>query len=600
MCGIVGYIGKEKCIPKILKGLSTLEYRGYDSAGIAYVEKKEIKIIKEKGRIKNLEEKIDINTDSYLGIGHTRWATHGEPNQTNAHPHKQGKFTIVHNGIIENYIELKKLLLENGYNFVSETDTEVACALLDYQYKKEKDILKTIKEASKMMRGSFALGILCEDTPDTLYTTRKTSPLIIASMENGNFIASDVPAILEFTNQYHLLDDYEIAVLNKDKVTIYSSELKEIKKELCIFEGNLESSQKNGYEHFMLKEIHEQDIVIKNTFDSYFDGTFASLKQNLPDLTKFKKIDIVACGSAYHAGFIGKTLIENYANIPVSIDVASEYRYKRSFYDKNTLVILVSQSGETADTLAALKKAKEDGITTLAIVNVVGSNIAREADYVVYTKAGCEIAVATTKAYLSQLAVFSLITLYLGYINNCLNDNDLKEIHEEMNNLPDLIRKAIDNSTPSLVAEKIYKHQDIFFIGRGLDYSIGLEGSLKLKEISYINCVAYQAGELKHGTISLIEKDTPVIAIATDEVLREKMISNIKEVKSRGAYVIYVTNEVPEEDFYDDLILVDKIHPILQSITAIIPLQLLAYHVAKNNGCDIDKPRNLAKSVTVE
>lgn len=600
MCGIVGYIGKEKCIPKVISGLEALEYRGYDSAGIALVNNKKIEIYKEKGRIDNLKQELNFELDSYLGIGHTRWATHGEPNKINAHPHNVGKFTIVHNGIIENYIELKNMLINNGYKFVSETDTEVACALLDYYYKEENDVLKAIQKASNKMRGAFAFGIICEDTPDFLYATRKTSPLIVAKNESGNFIASDVPAILENTNQYYLLDDFDIAVLREESITFYDKELNDIKKELLIFEGSFDAATKAGYEHFMLKEINEQDYVIKETIGCYFDGTIESLNQNFPDLTNFNKIDIVACGSAYHTGVVGKYLIEKYANIPVNVEVASEYRYKKCFYDKNTLVILVSQSGETADTLAALRKAKSDGISTLAIVNVVGSNIAREADNVIYIKAGCEIAVATTKAYLAQLAVFSLLAIYLGYHHKIITDNDLKTINKDIERLPELIKKAIDNEDYFSIADNIYKQKSIFFIGRGIDYAIGMEGSLKLKEISYINSVAYQAGELKHGTISLIEKDTPVIAISTDKELNEKTISNIKEVKSRGAYVVYVTNEMPQEKFYDEIIIIDEIHPIIQSILTIIPLQLIAYKVAKNNGCDIDKPRNLAKSVTVE
>lgn len=600
MCGIVGYVGKEKCVSKIISGLEALEYRGYDSAGIAFVKDGKVNIQKEKGRIENLKNKLNMETNSHLGIGHTRWATHGEPNQINAHPHSVGKITIVHNGIIENYIDLKKDLMDEGYSFLSDTDTEVACALIDSCYKKDKDILKAIKDASKLMRGSFALGIICSDQLDVLYTTRNTSPLIIASSSHGNFIASDVPAILEFTNKYYLLDNGEIAELRSDSVTIYDDKLKKITKELCTFEGSLESSQKNGYEHFMLKEISEQDKVINDTIKAYYDGTMESLEKSFPDLSAYNKIDIVACGSAYHTGLVAKTLIENFAGISVNVEVASEYRYKKCFYDKNTLVILVSQSGETADTLAALYKAKSDGISTLAIVNVVGSNIARVADNVIYIKAGCEIAVATTKAYLAQLAIFGLLAIYLGVKKGTIKIDDLKLINKDMKVIPKLIKEIIPNKQYFDIADKIYEHQDIFFMGRGIDYAVCMEGALKIKEISYINSVAYQAGELKHGTISLIEKDTPVIAIATDDDLREKMISNIKEVKSRGAYIVYVSNEKPKEEFYDELVLIPDLHPIWQSILTIIPIQLMAYKIAKNRGCDIDKPRNLAKSVTVE
>ena len=599
MCGIIGYNGTKKCVPKLIGALEALEYRGYDSAGIAYIKKGNIEIKKEKGKTKNLKDTLDMDVDAYIGIGHTRWATHGEANKINAHPHKNGKVTLVHNGIIENYIEIKEDLKNKGYKFTSETDTEVAAALLDELYSKNDDMVKSLHEASKIIRGSYALVILV-DGDDSVYASRCASPMIAAFGDDGFYVASDVPAILAYTNKYMLLDDYDIVKLSKDKIEIYDKDLNKINKEIKVFEGSMDAATKGGFEHFMLKEINEQDKVFKDTVNYYFDGTFASLEKSFGYLKNFKKIDIVACGSAYHTGVVGKYLIENYANIPVNVEVASEYRYKKCFYDKNTLVILVSQSGETADTLAALRKAKEDKITTMAIVNVVGSSIAREADYVTYIKAGFEIAVATTKAYLAQLAIFSLIALYLGYENKTIKEKEFNEIANEYNNLPALIKETINNDNYSAIADKIYDKKQIFFIGRGIDYALSLEASLKLKEISYINSVAYQAGELKHGTISLIEKDTPVIAISTDGTLREKTISNIKEVKARGAYVVYVTNEESQEKFYDDIITIKKIHPILESILAIIPLQLLSYKVATNNGCDIDKPRNLAKSVTVE
>lgn len=599
MCGIIGYNGTKKCVPKLIGALEALEYRGYDSAGIAYIKKGNIEIKKEKGKIKNLKNTLDMDVDAYIGIGHTRWATHGEANKINAHPHKNGKVTLVHNGIIENYIEIKEDLKNKGYKFTSETDTEVAAALLDELYSKNKDMVKSLHEASKIIRGSYAFVILV-DGDDSVYASRCASPMIAAFGDDGFYVASDVPAILAYTNKYMLLDDYDIVKLSKDKIEIYDKDLNRINKEIKVFEGSMDAATKGGFEHFMLKEINEQDKVFKDTVNYYFDGTFESLEKSFGYLKNFKKIDIVACGSAYHTGVVGKYLIENYANIPVNVEVASEYRYKKCFYDKDTLVILVSQSGETADTLAALRKAKEDGITTMAIVNVVGSSIAREANYVTYIKAGFEIAVATTKAYLAQLAIFSLIALYLGYENKTIKEKEFNELVKEYNNLPALIKETINNDNYSAIADKIYDKKQIFFIGRGIDYALSLEASLKLKEISYINSVAYQAGELKHGTISLIEKDTPVIAISTDETLREKTISNIKEVKARGAYVVYVTNEESQEKFYDDIITIKKIHPILESILAIIPLQLLSYKVATNNKCDIDKPRNLAKSVTVE
>ena len=601
MCGIIGYVGRDLCIPKIISGLEALEYRGYDSAGIAYVENKKIKIIKEKGKIANLKKLLDFNANTNLGIAHTRWATHGAASKTNAHPHSVNSFTIVHNGIIENYSELKESLIKKGYIFKSETDTEVACAVIADLYKEKKDILLSLNAATKVFRGSYALGIICADDKNTLYAMRNTSPLIVATSPSGNFIASDVPAILKYTNKYILLDDLEIAKITADNITIYNKDLNIVKKEIKTFEGTFEAAAKNGYEHFMLKEINEQDKVFSDTVNYYFDGSIASLKKNFTFLDKFSKIDIVACGSAYHTGLVGKCLIEKYASIPVNVEVASEYRYKKCFYDNDTLVILVSQSGETADTLAALRKAKSDGITTMAIVNVVGSSIAREADHVIYIKAGCEIAVATTKAYLAQLAIFSLLSIYLGYKNKGIKKSELEKIFTDLKKLPKLIKNTINSSELYFdIADKIYKNKQIFFIGRGIDYALSMEGSLKLKEISYINSVAYQAGELKHGTISLIEKNTPVIALATDTELIEKTISNIKEVKARGAYVIYVSNEEPREKFYDELILLPCIHPILESILTIIPLQLLAYKVAKNNKCDIDQPRNLAKSVTVE
>ena len=599
MCGIIGYNGTKKCVPILIGALEALEYRGYDSAGIAYIKNGNIEIKKEKGKIENLKNTLDMDTDTNIGIGHTRWATHGEANSINAHPHKNGKITLVHNGIIENYIEIKEDLKKEGYKFTSETDTEVAAALLDKLYSKNNDMITSLHEASKIIRGSYAFVVLI-DGDNSIYASRCASPMIAATSDDGFYVASDVPAILAYTNKYMLLDDYDIIKLSKDEIKIYDKNLNEIKKEVKTFEGSMDAATKSGFEHFMLKEINEQDKVFKDTVNYYFDGTIKSLEKSFNYLKKFKRIDIVACGSAYHTGVVGKYLIESYANIPVNVEVASEYRYKKSFYDKDTLVILVSQSGETADTLAALRKAKEDNITTMAIVNVVGSSIAREADYVTYIKAGFEIAVATTKAYLAQLAIFSLIALYLGYENKNINENEFNKLVKEYKCLPTLIKETINNDNYTTIADKIYDKKQIFFIGRGIDYALSLEASLKLKEISYINSVAYQAGELKHGTISLIEKDTPVIAISTDDSLREKTISNIKEVKARGAYVIYVTNEAPQEKSYDEMILIKKTHPILQSILTIIPLQLLSYKVAKDNGCDIDKPRNLAKSVTVE
>ena len=599
MCGIIGYIGTKKCVPKLINALEALEYRGYDSAGIAYVKNNTVEIIKEVGKIKNLKEQVNMDVDAYMGIGHTRWATHGEVNKINAHPHKVGQITLIHNGIIENYQDIKNRVVKEGYKFKSKTDSEIAAALIDSLYKKNNDMVKTLNEASKILRGSYAFVVIV-DKDEHIYATRNAIPMIAAIADDGNYVASDVPAILAYTKKYMLLNDLDIVKLSKDKIEIFDKNLNKCEKEIKVFEGTMDAATKNGYEHFMLKEINEQDKVFKDTINYYYDGSMESLEKNFGFIKKFKKIDIVACGSAYHTGIVGKSLIEKYADIPVNVEVASEYRYKKCFYDKDTLLIVVSQSGETADTLAALRKAKNDGITTMAIVNVIGSSIAREADHVVYIKAGFEIAVATTKAYLAQVAIFSLIALYLGKAKNIISDEEYKKISDEIKEMPKLIQKTIKNDNYIEIADKIYNKKQIFFIGRAIDYAIALEASLKLKEISYINSVAYQAGELKHGTISLIAKNTPVIALLTDEEIAEKTISNIKETKARGAYVILVTNMIPNEKFYDKIIKIDKIEEILQPILTIIPLQLLSYRIAKNKGCDIDKPRNLAKSVTVE
>ena len=599
MCGIIGYIGTKKCVPKLINALEALEYRGYDSAGIAYVKNNTVEIIKEVGKIKNLKEQVNMDVDAYMGIGHTRWATHGEVNKINAHPHKVGQITLIHNGIIENYQDIKNRVVKEGYKFKSKTDSEIAAALIDSLYKKNNDMVKTLNEASKILRGSYAFVVMV-DKDEHIYATRNAIPMIAAIADDGNYVASDVPAILAYTKKYMLLNDLDIVKLSKEKIEIFDKNLNKCEKEIKVFEGTMDAATKNGYEHFMLKEINEQDKVFKDTINYYYDGSMESLEKNFGFIKKFKKIDIVACGSAYHTGIVGKSLIEKYADIPVNVEVASEYRYKKCFYDKDTLLIVVSQSGETADTLAALRKAKNDGITTMAIVNVIGSSIAREADHVVYIKAGFEIAVATTKAYLAQVAIFSLIALYLGKTKNIISDEEYKKISDEIKEMPKLIQKTIKNDNYIEIADKIYNKKQIFFIGRAIDYAIALEASLKLKEISYINSVAYQAGELKHGTISLIAKNTPVIALLTDEEIAEKTISNIKETKARGAYVILVTNMIPNEKFYDKIITIDKIEEILQPILTIIPLQLLSYRIAKNKGCDIDKPRNLAKSVTVE
>lgn len=599
MCGIVGYVGeKHKTTEVLLTGLKALEYRGYDSAGMAYFIEDTIKVSKEVGRVQNLEKLLQ-EENATIGIAHTRWATHGEVTKENAHPHTQNKFTIVHNGIIENYQELKDNLTKEGYLFQSKTDTEVLAALLDFLYKKENDILKAINQLKDYVDGSYALGILCLDDKDTLYAIRKDSPLIVGIEEKDSFIASDVPAILKYTNQYILLENNEIVTLSKQGYTIYNEKLEKQEKEVLTFEGDITSAEKCGYEHFMLKEIYEQPEIVKNLVDYYLNLENNDFSDRLPSLLKYKKIHVVACGSAYHTGLVFKNLMEEYAEVETIVEVASEYRYKKNFYDQDTLVLVISQSGETADTLAALRKAKTDHIDTLAIVNVVGSSIAREADQVLYIYAGCEIAVATTKAYSAQLALLSLLALKLAYEKKLITKEQKQSILQEYIHIDKKMKKLL-NQDYEKVVKRIYNRQDIFFIGRGIDYSMSMEGALKLKEISYINAVSYAAGELKHGTISLIEQNTPVIAINTSEHLKEKTISNIKEVKSRGAMVIYITNEDVESDFYDEKIVIEKTSMFLQSLLTILPLQLIAYHTAKLNNCDIDKPKNLAKSVTVE
>ena len=593
MCGIIGYIGKDnKAISKTISCLEKLEYRGYDSAGIAYISDNSINIVKEKGRIKRLKEKLDYDKQSNLAIAHTRWATHGEANIVNAHPHKVGSVTIVHNGIIENYLELKKFLQEKGYTFISQTDTEVACATIDYYYQINKDIVNAINSFIKNVKGSYALGIIFDEDLNTLYAIRKDSPLIIGIDNSNYFIASDIPAILEYTNKYIFLNDNEIAILN-DNYTIINND-KIIEKEINEFNYKYSNQDKGNFEHFMLKEINEQPIIIYNLLKENLDNDLA----NIPSLKEYDRIDIIGCGSAYHTGLVAKSLFEEYANIEVNCYVASEYRYSKNFFGKKSLVIFISQSGETADTLACLRKVKQNNIDTLAIVNAEGSSIAREADNVLYIKAGQEVAVATTKAYTAQVTLLSLLALKLSFEKNIIDS--LEDIKKEMENIVDIIDKILHNDIYKVIADKIYMNKNIFFLGRLIDYSLALEGSLKLKEISYINSATYPAGELKHGTISLIENNTPVISIITEDSIKDKTISNIKEIKARGAMSIVLTNSIIDNDIYDEIITIPQVNKFIQPIITIIPLQILAYYVAKNNGCDIDKPRNLAKSVTVE
>lgn len=600
VCGIIGYVGKKRAIPVIIEGLETLEYRGYDSAGLAYLnQQNELKIIKEKGNIIELRKILDFNEESNIGIGHTRWATHGIPSKVNSHPHHVGNITLVHNGIIENYEELKKHELLKDYKFISSTDTEVVCALINSLYNKKKDLLKALEEANKVLIGSYALGILLDNDLAHIYIIKKDSPLIVGIGKNENFIASDVPAILKHTKNYILLNDNDIGIISKNDFKIYNKG-KIVKKEILEFEWDLEASMKNGYEHFMLKEIYEQPKVVKQIINEYIKDNELI---NLPDLTKYKRIDIVGCGSAYHAGLIAKHLFEEYADTEINVAIASEYRYTKNFLDKDSLLIVISQSGETADTLASLRLVKEKGIDTLAIVNVVGSSIAREAKEVLYIKAGPEIAVATTKAYTAQVLLLSLLAFKTGIDKKLITSSDKTKVINEYNSLNKIIEEILEHCDEcEKIAKKIYKHEDIFFLGRKVDYAITMEGSLKLKEISYIHSESYPSGELKHGTIALINKNTPVISVITDESIALKTISNIKETKARDSYSIILSsiNMDNNKECYDELISIPKVHPLIEPILPVIYLQLIAYYVAKFNGCDIDKPRNLAKSVTVE
>jgi len=601
MCGIIGYAGTKKLDKVLISGLKKLEYRGYDSAGITFVTKDNtLKVIKSVGKITNLEEKVNKSKIEFgsVGIGHTRWATHGVPNEINAHPHISGKVSIVHNGIIENYTDIKDELENKGVTFYSDTDTEVACAYINYIYETEKDKIKCMHKACEHFRGSYAFGIIFDDDKESIYVTRRDSPLVIGVSDGENFVSSDVSAFLNYTKKYILLEHNEYAKVTSQSVVIYNDNGDILNKEINIATWSDTQYEKAGYEHFMLKEIHEQPLVLKNIFDRYLNDI--SYLQDV-DLSIYDNIHIVACGSAMHAGLVGRYLFETYANIPVTVDVASEYRYKNQIITDKTLVIIVSQSGETADTLAALRVAKSKGATVLAIVNVLGSTIAREANIVIYAYAGPEIAVATTKGYTSQVAILATLAFELSRKHMSLDE--INRIITEMQNIENILNYVllkIDEYKD--IAKSIYKKEHLFFIGRGIDYSMCMEGSLKLKEISYMHSEAYPAGELKHGTISLIDKKTPVIAIATNKDLYEKTISNIKETKARGSFVIFITNEELDitGDFYDIKLVLPTSTDFTQSISVVTALQLISYYTAKNRKCDIDKPKNLAKSVTVE
>ena len=608
MCGIVGYIGNEQAAPILLDGLAKLEYRGYDSAGIAVYDGTKVATLKSKGRLKVLSELSHdgATLPGTVGIGHTRWATHGSPSDVNAHPHfnKEESIVVVHNGIIENYLKLKKKLEKKGYEFISETDTEVIAHLLDYYYKGNP--LEAITKIMHRMEGSYALGIIFKDHPEELYAVRKDSPLIVGHTENGNIIASDVPAVLKYTRDVYFIENEEIVRMTDSTMEFFTVDEEPIEKESTTIDWDINATEKGGFEHFMLKEMYEQPKAILDTFSPRIKGdniVIEELKMSDDEIRAIKKIMIVACGSANHTGMTSKYIFEGLARIPVEVDLASEFRYRNPILEEGTLVIVVSQSGETADSLAALREAQARGAKVLGIVNVVGSSIAREADNVMYTWAGPEIAVATTKAYSSQLIALYLLAMKFAHARGTLDDAGLKEMLEDLQKLPEQVELLLNNKNKiQKFANRYLAAKDVFFIGRGIDYAISMEGSLKLKEISYIHSEAYAAGELKHGTISLIEEGTLVAAVLTQEDLYKKMISNMEEVRTRGAFVMAVTNEgnTDVERVADYVIYIPETNRYFANSLAIIPLQLFGYYVSVGRGCDVDKPRNLAKSVTVE
>ena len=608
MCGIVGYVGEEQAAPILLSGLEKLEYRGYDSAGIAVRNEADgnIEIVKAKGRLRILSEKTDggMAVPGTCGIGHTRWATHGEPSENNAHPHCSAdrSVVLVHNGIIENYQELKDKLLKSGYTFYSQTDTEIAVKLVDYYYKKTGTPLEALTRTMLRIRGSYAFGVMFHDCPGRIFAARKDSPLIIGMSGTGTLIASDVPAILDKTRNVYYIGNLEIAELSKDEVHFYNIDREEIRKDMVEIKWDAESAEKGGYEHFMLKEIHEQPKAVQDTVGAYVkDGRIDFSEVGLAEdfLKDLDRVYIVACGSAYHVGMAGKYVMEDLADTPVEVDLASEFRYRNPKLMKNSLVIVVSQSGETADSLAALRLAKEKGVPVLGVVNVVGSSIARESDYILYTYAGPEISVATTKAYSTQLIAMYLLAIEMAYVKGLISEERYRELIEELGRLPEKIQKTLDDKERiQWFASKYANARDIFFIGRGLDYAISMEGSLKMKEISYIHSEAYAAGELKHGTISLIEDGTLVVGVVTQKALFEKTLSNMVEVKSRGAYLMGLTlyGNYSIEDNADFSVYVPKTEQYFTTSLAIVPLQLMGYYVSVAKGLDVDKPRNLAKA----
>ncbi len=608
MCGIVGYIGKEQAAPILLNGLAKLEYRGYDSAGLAVYGDNDIEIVKAKGRLQALR---DLTGDGKslkgtIGIGHTRWATHGEPSVSNAHPHfnKEKTIAVVHNGIIENYQPLKEKMIAKGYSFLSDTDTEVVAHLLDYYY--DGNPIRAIEKVMHRVKGSYALGVLFKEFPDKMYAVRKDSPLIVGASQEGNFIASDVPAILKYTREVYFIENGEICELSRDGISFYNEDLETILKETKTIEWDIEAAEKGGYEHFMLKEIYEQPKAVLDTLSPRIKDdriVIDELEMSEEDIQKLKRIYIVGCGSAYHVGVTGKYVIEKLTRIPVEVDLASEFRYRNPILEQDSMVIIISQSGETADSLAALRKAQELGVKVLGVVNVVGSTIAREADNVLYTWAGPEISVATTKAYSTQLSALYLLAMLFGDIRGTISSEEYAQMLAELKSLPDKIQEILgDKERIQWFASKYANAQDVFFLGRGVDYATALEGSLKLKEISYIHSEAYAAGELKHGTISLIEDGILTVAVVTQPDLYEKMISNIVEVRTRGGYIFTLTNKgnCVMEDTSDFTVYIPKTHPCFTPSLAVIPLQLFGYYVSVSKGLDVDKPRNLAKSVTVE
>lgn len=604
MCGIVGYTGTKKAVPVLINGLLSLEYRGYDSAGLAVLTpQNSIEIIKDKGRVHNLESQVQsLDFPSTIGIAHTRWATHGIPSKQNAHPHvdNSNKFAVVHNGIIENYAELKNKLIQNGYTLYSETDTEIIPNLINLYY--DGDILKAIEHTLKDLKGSYAIEVLSPLYPDKIFVAKKDSPLVIGTSPDGNYIASDIPAIIKYTHNFYFMEDNQIAVIDKKSVNFFDINLNPIKINLKTIDWSSDSSDKNGYEDYMLKEIYEQPTAVRETIGTKLDK---DLKINLDldniDFSKFNKIYIVACGTAMHAGIATKNIFEQLCKIPTIVDMASEFRYNNPLIDSKTLFICISQSGETADTIAALKLANSMDCTTIAIVNVQGSSITRYAHHTLYTHAGPEIAVASTKAYTCQLTLLTLLALYMS--ERLFGESKLSiDLKKELLHIPEKIAQSLETNTfIETLSNEIYKNNDSYFIGRGSDYAVALEGSLKLKEISYIHSEAYAAGELKHGPIALIEQNVPVIGIATNQLTFEKTLNNLEEALTRGGKIILITN-TPDyiNASFDTIVKIPQVHYLLSPIISVIPLQLLAYHIAKNKKLDVDKPRNLAKSVTVE